>query len=128
MLEKQEYTPEEKKNIKKSIEDSNERAVQNFLYQLYTQSSFLPMSFSEDNIGKDINKLSQQELQALSQKVYTTISKGKLITNGKLENVQRNETYDVYAIKLQLKEETKMSKELWELKIDKNGKIINKIN
>ncbi|MEH6891814.1 hypothetical protein V7024_19415 [Bacillus sp. JJ864] len=127
-VEQQTYTLEEKENIKKSKEDSNDEVVKNFLYQLYTQDKLLPLAFSEAAIGKNISKLSQQELQELSQKIYTTITKGKLIADGKIENIQRNENYDVYAVKLKLKTDTGSSEEVWELKIDKNGKIINEIN
>ncbi|PHG21944.1 hypothetical protein COI43_29165 [Bacillus pseudomycoides] len=127
-VEQQTYTLEEKENIKKSKEDSSDEAVKNFLYQLYTQDKLLPLAFSEAAIGKNISKLSQQELQELSQKIYTTITKGKLIIDGKIENIQRNENYDVYAVKLKLKTDTGSSEEVWELKIDKTGKIINEIN
>ncbi|MDC2867300.1 hypothetical protein PLX19_22350 [Bacillus sp. BP-3] len=127
-VEQQAYTLEEKENRKKSIEDSNDEAVKNFLYQLYTQDKLLPLAFSEAAIGKNISKLSQQELQELSQKIYTTITKGKLITDGKIENIQRHENYDVYAVKFKLKTDKGSSEEVWELKIDKNGKIINEIN
>lgn len=127
-VEQQVYTLEEKENIKKSKEDSNDEVVKIFLYQLYTQDKLLPLAFSEAAIGKNISKLSQQELQELSQKIYTTITKGKLITDGKIENIQRNEKYDVYVVKLKLKTDTGSSEEVWELKIDKNGKIINEIN
>ncbi|MFI8707991.1 hypothetical protein ACIGHG_13090 [Bacillus sp. NPDC077411] len=127
-VEQQAYTLEEKENIKKSKEDSNDEVVKNFLYQLYKQDKLLPLAFSEAAIGKNISKLSQQELQELSQKIYTTITKGKLITDGKIENIQRHENYDVYAVKLKLKTDTGSSEEVWELKIDKTGKIINEIN
>ncbi|PHE28291.1 hypothetical protein COF51_28580 [Bacillus pseudomycoides] len=127
-VEQQAYTLEEKENIKKLKEDSNDEAVKNFLYKLYTQDKLLPLVFSEATIGKNISKLSQQELQELSQKIYTTITKGKLITDGKIESIQRNENYDVYVVKLKLKTDTGSSEEVWELKIDKTGKIINEIN
>ncbi|MBJ8030938.1 hypothetical protein [Bacillus cereus group sp. N21] len=127
-VEQQAYTLEEKENIKKSKEDSNDEVVKNFLYQLYTQDKLLPLAFSEAAIGKNISELSQQELQELSQKIYTTITKGKLITDGKIENIQRNENYDVYVVKFKLKTDTGSSEEVWELKIDKTGKIINEIN